>query len=312
MKFLKIAFATAFAFAFGNAYAFHSGGVAECEGCHSMHNSFEGSANVTGMAQFASGPFLLKATTQSGACLNCHNSADTAPTGYHISTDGSLLHFDAATGAGNYNGPVEQTPGGDFAWLKSTRTGSIRRAPVTWAGERQGHNIIAPDFQYYQDTTQLVAPGGSYPRGQLHCSSCHDPHGKYRRFADGTVGTTGLPIFNSGSYTSSTGPVAGVSAVGVYRLLAGVGYAPKSLRDAGLGALAFTAVSPDAVAPSSYNAANTLIAGNSTGASDRVAYGRGMSEWCANCHTQLLRESYTSGMAGLTHPAGNSAAQVGS
>ena len=24
----------------GSALAFHSGGVAECEGCHSMHNSF--------------------------------------------------------------------------------------------------------------------------------------------------------------------------------------------------------------------------------------------------------------------------------
>ncbi len=50
MKFMKIAVAAVFAFAYGNAYAFHSGGVAECEGCHSMHNCFEGSANVTGMA----------------------------------------------------------------------------------------------------------------------------------------------------------------------------------------------------------------------------------------------------------------------
>ena len=70
------------------AFAFHSGGVAECEGCHSMHNSFEGSANVTGMAQFASGPYLLKAQDQSGACLNCHNAADTVGSGYHISTAG--------------------------------------------------------------------------------------------------------------------------------------------------------------------------------------------------------------------------------
>ena len=38
----------------GPAQAFHSGGVAECEGCHSMHNSFDGSPNVTGRT-FAQG-----------------------------------------------------------------------------------------------------------------------------------------------------------------------------------------------------------------------------------------------------------------
>jgi hypothetical protein len=32
-----------------------------------------------------------------------------------------------------------------------------------------------------------------------------------------------------------------------------------------------------------------------------------MSEWCANCHTAMLQGSYTSGMAGLRHPAGNQA-----
>ena len=96
-----------FALAFGNAYAFHSGGVAECEGCHSMHNSFEGSANVTGKAQFTGGPYLLKASDQAGTCLNCHQSADTAPTGYHISTAG-VTPYDSTT-------PVEMTPGGDFA-----------------------------------------------------------------------------------------------------------------------------------------------------------------------------------------------------
>jgi len=39
----------------------------------------------------------------------------------------------------------------------------------------------------------------------------------------------------------------------------------------------------------------------------RVAYGQGMSEWCANCHSSMLRNSYTSGMGGLSHPAGTSA-----
>ena len=200
MKLLKITFAVAFALAYGNAFAFHSGGVAECEGCHSMHNSFEGSANVTGMPQFQSGPCLLKATDQSGACLNCHNSADTVGSGYHISTDGSLV-------GQTKQGPVELTPGGDFAWLKMTTTGSIRKAATTWDGDRHGHNIVAVDFGYTADKTLTAAPGGSYPAANLACSSCHDPHGRYRRDATGVEATTGLPIFNSGSYTNSNPPL---------------------------------------------------------------------------------------------------------
>src|SRR5512135_805504 len=161
-----------------DVFAFHSGGVAECEGCHSMHNSFEGSANVTGRT-FAQGTgiYLLKANDQSGACLNCHQSADTAPTGYHISTAG-VVAYDSTT-------PVEATPGGDFAWLKKTMTGSIRKTATTWEGDRHGHNIIAADFGYTADKVLTQAPGGTYPAASLACSSCHDPHGRYRRFASG-------------------------------------------------------------------------------------------------------------------------------
>jgi hypothetical protein len=102
------------------AQAFHSGGVAECEGCHSMHNSFDGSPNVTGRT-FAQGTgvYLLKANDQSGACLNCHQAADTAPSSYHISTAG-VNPYDSTS-------PIEMTPGGDFAWLKKTMNIVIRK-----------------------------------------------------------------------------------------------------------------------------------------------------------------------------------------
>jgi hypothetical protein len=292
-----------FAFAYGNAYAFHSGGVAECEGCHSMHNSFEGSANVTGMPQYASGPYLLKAQDQSGACLNCHEGPTLS--GYHVSTSG-VNEFDSTV-------PANMTPGGDFAWLKKTMTGSVRSALTTWEGERHGHNIIAVDFGYGQDGKLATSPGGNYPASALACSSCHDPHGRYRRFADGSVASTGLPIFGSGSYgadgTTAGGratqggpayPIAGQSAAGAYRILGGVGYQPKSLT----GSYAFTAKPPSAVAPSQYNGASTTIQGSF----DNVAYGSGMAEWCGNCHGAMHRDSYTSGMKSLVHPAGNGAA----
>ena len=270
------------------AFAFHSGGVAECEGCHTMHNSLDGAAVATGMPQYQAGPYLLKANDASGSCLNCHNAADTAPSSYHISTDSSKLTPGVA--------PVEATPGGDFGWLKKSYAFSIRGTATTVDGDRHGHNIVAADFGYTADKTLTAAPGGSYPAASLACSSCHDPHGKFRRLADGTQATTGLPIFNSGSYATSKDPVAGVAAVGVYRILAGAGYQPKSLA----GSYSFANQAPDAVSPSTYNRLET------TGQT-HVAYGKGMSEYCANCHTAMLENGYTSGMTGLAHPAGNAA-----
>ncbi len=271
------------------SFAFHSGGVAECEGCHSMHNSFEGTSNVTGRS-FAQGTgiYLLKASDQSGACLNCHNAADTAPSSYHISTNG-ITAYDTSS-------PVEMTPGGDFAWLKKTMTFVVRGNTTTNDGARHGHNVIAQDYGYVQDDALTVAPGGTYPAANLACSSCHDPHGRYRRDSTGAYNTTGLPIFNSGSYNNSANPIAGVSAVGAYRILGGNLYQPKSLS----GSYAFTADPMDVVVASTYNVSEqTSPVG--------IAYGHNVSEWCANCHTAMLSNNYVSGMAGLRHPAGNNA-----
>lgn len=275
------------------AYAFHSGGVAECEGCHTMHNSYEGVPVEESKTPYGQpGAYLLKGNDQGSTCLNCH--AETAAGSYHIASADMTDH-------NLFSVPRQLTPGGDFGWLKMTEDITIRGTPTANGnlGERHGHNIVASDFGFVADSTNHTAPGGTYPAANLACSSCHDPHGKYRRFADGSVAKTGLPIFGSGSYTTSAAPISGVSAVGVYRLLAGVGYQPKSLS----GSFAFVNPSPDAVAPSSYNGANTTIAG----VKDRVAYGRGMSEWCANCHTMMHNDTYTSGTAGLVHPAGNGA-----
>jgi cytochrome c553 len=256
-----------------------------------MHNSFDGSPNVTGRTfALGTGPSLLKANDASGACLNCHQAADTAPSSYHISTTG-VNPYDSTT-------PVEMTPGGDFAWLKKTMNVVIRGTTAVDGnpGERHGHNVIAADFGYVVDSTLTVAPGGTYPAANLGCQSCHDPHGKYRRDATGAIATSGLPIWNSGSYNSSANPIAGTSAVGAYRILAGIGYQPKSLT----GSFAFANTVPAAVVASTYNRTEAV-------ANTGIAYGQDMSEWCANCHGSMLQGTYTSGMGGLRHPAGNGA-----
>ena len=91
------------------AFAFHDGGVAACESCHTMHNSKDGAALKTtgGITQFKTGPYLLQGSTQSEACLNCHEGSAGS---YKVSTAGTTL----ASGTL----PLQMTPGGDFSWLK--------------------------------------------------------------------------------------------------------------------------------------------------------------------------------------------------
>ena len=131
----------------------------------------------------------------------------------------------------------------------------------------------------------------------LGCNSCHDNHGKLRRtglITNPTWGVKGAPIIGSGSYKSSTDPAAG-QAVGSYRLLRGPG------STAGSGGKTFAVVF-NAIAPDTYNRAET------TAAPTRVAYGYGISEWCATCHPDM----HTATSTKMTHPVnqGLSAAEV--
>lgn len=258
----------------GGALAFHGGGVAECEGCHTMHNSMDG-------VQVNANPntFLLQGSDQSSTCLICHGKAGV--TSYHVlGTDGAATN---PVTLPNLN----TTPGGDFEWLQQTFSWLDRDGvtQMTEPGERHGHNVIALDKGLSADTKLTTAPGGIFEANQLTCTSCHDPHGKYRLNVDGSEVTSGVQTIASGSTgTASTA----TGAVGVYRILGGSGYAPVSY-----DAVPFTTTAPVAVSPSGYNRSETLAA------QTRVAYGEGMSEWCANCHTDLLV-----GVGNTKHPTG--------
>jgi hypothetical protein len=244
------------------ARAFHSGGVGECGGCHSMHNP----------AQVA-GNHLLVASDPSSTCLSCHEQADlTTPSSFHVSTaDGDLGATDA---------PYQRTPGGDFGWLHKTYVFTVRGTTTTEEGETHGHNIVAVDHFYDEDLENTTAPGGSMDSSDLGCQSCHDPHGRWRRTDDATAtpaySDTGAPIIGSGSYHNSAVPDAN-NAVGSYRLLAGVGYAPAT-------GVVFNSNPPTAIAPSAYNRTEATT-------QTYVGYGNGMGDWCSNCHPDYHQDT---------------------
>ena len=240
------------------ALAFHNGGVAHCDGCHTMHNSENGQSIIEGGVVGVTGDFLTMGSDPSSTCLNCHAGSGS----YHVfSQDGSNM-----------------TPGGDFYWLTKTFSYPVRGNTVTRHGYNFGHTIIAADFGFLTPDPDLSqAPGGTFPSADLACSSCHDPHGvKANKTA---------PISGSGSYGNSPAPG---TVLGNYRLLGDVGYGPAND--------VVTFINPPPIATT------TRIAPQPETDSNHTDYGKGMSEWCANCHGAFL----ASGGAGQhKHPAGN-------
>ena len=248
----------------GLAYAFHSGGVADCGGCHSMHSPKTGASS------------LMKGADASSTCLACHISNATTPTDYFVMT-----YPNPAAGTP----PAQRTPGGDFAWLLKDYTFTVSGTITNESGRTHGHNVVAGDFSILADPDFPTSPGGTFPPASLGCNSCHDPHGKYRRLGGDTtytIATGGAPIIGSGSYNNSATPTA-TQAVGSYRLLAGTGYS----QNAGTLAINYPGA-PIASAPLTYNQSEAT---NQV----RVAYGTAATGggkttwglWCATCHAGM-------------------------
>jgi len=274
------------------AFAFHDGGVAECAGCHSMHNAPNGAVSGGAPGSKTGDAFLLTGADQSSTCLNCHASNATTPSEHHVMT------YPFAGGTNVASIPVNRTPGGDFSWLMVHFSYTSKGSTTLNPGSSHGHNIVARAYGLTAHPTNVTAPGGTFPSVSLHCTSCHDPHNKMRRDSTGAIrsmrGNTSdvLPIIGSGSYPSSVpgapGATTGVTApgpnqaVGVYRLLAGY----PIFRAAGQ-TIPYKGV-PMAIAPSTYNqteATNQV----------RVAYGVGSGTnqvtwgaWCGTCHPAMV------------------------
>jgi len=251
MKIVKISLilvAVMFALS-GTSFAFHSGGVAECIGCHEMHG--------------AVGPMLLQGSDNSSTCLICHG--EPGQSSYHVATPDSQMPTGVA--------PLNMGPGGDFGWIKKNYYFSIRNSLNTELGDSHGHNIIAADDGYNVDGTNATAPGGTFPAGQLSCTACHDQHGKGRYLTTGAYSKTGQAIYTSGSYGALPTVLShGSYATGVYRLLRGGGDT--------VDGVTFSNNPPVAVINSTYNRSEFYT-------QTRTAYGSGMSVFCGTCHVDM-------------------------
>ena len=248
----------------GISFAFHSGGVAECTGCHQMHNAK--TANY------------LIAVDASSTCLTCHG--ESGQSSYHVATPSAEMPAGTP--------PNNEGPGGDFGWLNKSYLFTVAGVATTDFGWTHGHNIIAAGYDNgylaNPDPEYPTAPGDTFPSAQLSCISCHDQHGKGRWTTAGTFSKTGGAIWTSGSYGSLPTVVGSENlSTGVYRLLRAYDT---------VDGVTFSGPPPVAVAPSSYNRSEFF-------SQTRVAYGSGMTNFCSTCHPSFHG---TTGI--FSHPAG--------
>lgn len=212
------------------ANAFHDGGVAECAGCHTMHNSQNGQL----VTDAGGHEYLLKAANSTDICLSCH---------------ANYGQFKGGTGFG---------PGGDFYWVTKTFTWTAHGQNVSSTGDSHGHNVISPARGILADQRLLVAPGGDFDADFLTCTSCHDPHGNqdFRLLYGAAIG----PVYPGGRYDfDNEAPLA-----------------------KGNGRRTYTEDGWET---------NT----------QHTVYKSGMSEWCANCHTDL----HSGETSDFVHPVGS-------
>jgi hypothetical protein len=106
--------------------------------------------------------FLLQ-SNPTDLCLTCHELENGNSWGADLSLPGPIYG------------------GGPFIFLleDNLNDGPGGSDPLNYIGGHQaGHNVISLLKGTVEDPQFTQSPGGSYPSANLHCTSCHDPHGR--------------------------------------------------------------------------------------------------------------------------------------
>ncbi len=160
------------------SWAIHKGaGSLWCHGCHTMHNSENGSGNVWG--DISPNPKLLKGGVGSDFCLQCHDADQAMDYGraYELGTSQGMmgcLPCHNKEGEGLYIPVVKSVqpddigPGGYFPDIDETETAT------GYAHNLDMENEVPPGY-----------PGGG---GGIGCLQCHDPHGAAEKDDTNTPG----------------------------------------------------------------------------------------------------------------------------
>jgi len=136
--------------------AFHSDGVGACGGCHGKLETVRDGSST-----------LRQQDNPTDICLRCHER-----------THGNSW-------GGNPTVPGPNYGGGPFVFLleDNLNDGPGGGDPLNWIrGHQAGHNVLSAVRGTARDPDWDTAPGGTYPSSNLHCTSCHDPHGKGGNF----------------------------------------------------------------------------------------------------------------------------------
>ncbi len=154
------------------ALAFHDGGVAACNGCHTMHNSSNGQpmnykadGTIGGTPVGTGYTDLLLFQNKSDVCLRCHGN-NTASYGVWSSDPAAPNVVRANRG------------GGDYVFLQEDNINDGRGGATNpILGHAAGHSVISGIKGTSADPVLTTSPGGTFAAANLACTSCHDPHG---------------------------------------------------------------------------------------------------------------------------------------
>jgi hypothetical protein len=145
-----------------SAMAFHDGGVAHCNGCHTMHNSPDNPADTP-----AGNSYLLLQSNSTDTCVRCHDTSYGNTWGASVAAPGNIY------GGGQFVFLLEDN-------LNDGHGGGDPGEEIL--GHQAGHNVISLDKGTAIDPVNATSPGGAYLSAFMHCTSCHDPHGQGGHF----------------------------------------------------------------------------------------------------------------------------------